>query len=89
MSVNETRTREQLEAYITQAMRRASDKQLRAMAGMLDAFGEARISDEVPAHLCLPDEETLVDALQATRERDTYVPESEAHRRLLTRYEAS
>ena len=89
MSVNETRTRAQLEAYLTEAMRSASDKQLQAMAGLMEAFGEAQISADVPSHLQLPDEKALARALRATRERDVYIPEADAHKRLLARYETT
>ena len=87
MSVNETRTREQLEAYITQAMERASDKQLRAMAGMLDAFGEAPPRGEpvVPKLLEKPTDAQLAEELKHRAGRDQRIDAEEMFARVTSR----
>ena len=87
MSVNETRTRAQLEVYITEAMQRASDKQLRAMAGMLDAFGDAppRGAPVVPKLLEKPTDAQLAEELKHRARRDERIEPEEMFSRVTSR----
>ena len=88
MSVNETRTREQLEAFITKALQNAPYDQLKAVAGYLEVVGyvERTQSVKVPKRLVMPDEHALERELnERSLASNSTTPFDEAHRRAAAR----